>query len=271
MGAATFIKGIRFQRNKGYAICHIDNFSNDIGNILREQLSAVCYGSSKANSSRKAYTYKKTLTEFLERYESKAPYTQMGMIGELLTHILVFKYFSEFNAVSPYFNLEERSIKKGFDVVLYSRGENELWITEVKSGELHKDKNANETVASLLGTAKRDLQKRLNENEISLWENAINGARSVLEDKKDVKDAVMEILYDFEDDVAEENAISTNKNVILVASLFSCLSDEINELEVKKFSDKVIKTKTFRDVIVFTFQKETYQRIVDFLKLEAAS
>ncbi|WP_218638971.1 DUF1837 domain-containing protein [Paenibacillus peoriae] len=271
MGTAAVIKGIRFLRKTGYAICHIDKFSKEMGDVLREQLSSVCYGSSKAESSRKAYTYRKTLKEFLERYESKAPDTQMGMIGELLTHILVFKYFSEFNAVSPYFNLEERSIKKGFDVVLYSRGENELWITEVKSGELHKNKNANETTASLLGTAKRDLQKRLNENEISLWENAINGAKSVLEDKRDVKDAVIEILYNFEDDVADENAISTNKNVILVASLFSCLSDEIKELEVKKFSDKVIKTKTFRDVIVFTFQKETHQRIVDFLKSEAAS
>lgn len=269
METATFIRGIRFQRTKGYAICHIDNFSEDIKDILREQLSSICYGSSKAASSRKAYTYRNTLKEFLERYESKPPDTQMGMIGELLTHILVFKYFSEFKAVSPYFNLEERSIKKGFDVVLYSRGKKELWITEVKSGELHKDKNANETIVSLLGTAKRDLQKRLNENEISLWENAINGARSVLEDKKDLKDAVMEILYDFEDDITEENAISTNKNVILVASLFSCLSDEIKEGEISRFSVKVLKAKTFRDVIVFTFQKATYQSIVDFLKAEA--
>ncbi|MGO4731830.1 hypothetical protein [Paenibacillus sp. 2KB_22] len=271
MGVERVIDGIRFQRKEGYAVCHIDNFSQDMGDVLRKELSAVCYGSAKAKSTRKAYTYEKTLTEFLERYETKAPDTQMGMIGELLTHILVINYFSEFNCVSPYFNLEERSIKKGFDVVLYSSGDNELWITEVKSGEIHKNKNSNETLSDLLGTAKRDLQKRLNENEISIWENAINGAKSVLEDQKDVKDAVMEILYDFEDDVAEENAISNNKNVILVASLFSCLTDEIGIDEVQKFSKKVLKANKFRDVIVFSFQKRTYQRIIDFLRSEAAS
>lgn len=241
--SVPIIKGIRFLRQQGYAICHIDYLSDEIKEVLRKQLSSVCYGPSKAASVRKNYNYKNTLKEFLKRYETKTHETKMGMIGELLTHILVMQFFSEFSAVSPYFNLEERSIKKGFDVVLYSGGNNELWITEVKSGELHKDKDSNETMTSLLGTAKRDLKKRLNENEITFWENAINGATLALENKRDMKDAVIEILGNIGDQIADEKALSTDKNVILVASLFSCLSDEIDENEMKKYSKKIKKGK----------------------------
>jgi len=265
----TLVKGIRFQRKKEFAICHIDDFSEDIKTVLRKQLSTVCYGPSKASTTRKTYNYKNTLKEFLKRYDTKTSDTKMGMIGELLTHILIFQFFSEFSAVSPYFNLEERSIKKGFDVVLYSRGKNELWITEVKSGGLHRNKNASETITDLLGTAKRDLQRRLNENETTFWENAINGATLALENKKDMKDAVMEILGYISDEVADEKALSADKNVILVGSLFSRLSDEIKEQEVKKFSGRMKMEKVFRNVIVFSFQKETYQKVVDFLREEA--
>lgn len=265
----TLVKGIRFQRKQEFAICHIDDLSDDMKAVLRKQLSTVCYGPSKASSTRKTYNYKSTLKEFLQRYDSKSPDTKMGMIGELLTHILIFQFFSEFNAVSPYFNLEERSIKKGFDVVLYSRGNNELWITEVKSGGLHRNKNASETIIDLLGTAKRDLQKRLNENEITFWENAINGATIALENKNDMKDAVIEILGYISDEVVEERALSADKNVILVGSLFSHLSDEIKEQEVRKFSGKIKTEKVFRNVIVFSFQKETYQKVVNFLREEA--
>ncbi|MFC5471580.1 Hachiman antiphage defense system protein HamA [Cohnella suwonensis] len=265
----AIVTGIRFQRRNEFAICHIDHLSNEIKEVIRNQLSAVCYGLSKAASVRKTYNYKNTLKEFLKRYDSKSSDTKLGMIGELLTHILIFQFFTEFNAVSPYFNLEERSIKKGFDVILYSRGKKELWITEVKSGERHQNKNAGETIITLLGTAKRDLEKRLNENEVTFWENAINGATTALANKKDMKDAVMDILGEIGDEVAEERAKSTDKNVILVASLFASLTDEIKEYEVNNFTGKLSKDKPFKNVIVFSIQKATYQNVVDFLREEA--
>jgi Cap4 SAVED domain len=265
------ISGVRLIKKDKYAICHINEFSDELKSLIRTQLSSVCYGVSKASMKRKAYNYKNTLKEFLTRYESKTPDTKVGMIGELLTHILIIQYFPEYNTVSPYFNLEERSIKKGFDVVLYSKDKNELWITEVKSGELHKNKNSNETNKVLLGNAKRDLKKRLNENEITFWENAINGAYSALDNHKDTKDAVVEILGEIEDEVSEDKVVSTDKNVILVGSLFSCLSDLIQEIPIEDFSNSVIGEKIFKDVIVLSIQKKTYVKIVEFLKEEVTT
>ncbi|MNW63378.1 hypothetical protein D3C74_415870 [compost metagenome] len=120
-----------------------------------------------------------------------------------------------------------------------------------------------------MGTAKRDLNRRLNENHTTFWENAINGATIALENKKDMKDAVVEILGNIEDEIVDENAKSTDKNVILVSSLFSGLSDEIKENDIKGASLSIAGEKIFKDVIVFSFQKSTYQKVVDFLKSEA--
>ncbi|GAB6615693.1 MULTISPECIES: hypothetical protein [Bacillus] len=262
------IDGVRFLKRKNHAICHIDFFSNGFKSLVRNQLSSVCHGPSKASWQRKAYNYKNTLKGFLDRYDSKSDDIKIGMIGELLTHLLILEYFPEFNAVSPYFNMEEKSVKKGFDIILFSKENSEIWITEVKSGELHKNKNANQTNKVLLGKAKRDLKGRLNENESTLWENAINGALVALEDKRDAKDAVLEILSDISDEVEENKAISTDKNVILVTSLFASFSDQIEEGEIKIYSDRVKKEKLFKELVVFSIQKNTYERVVEFLREE---
>ncbi|MNI93288.1 hypothetical protein D3C73_1512140 [compost metagenome] len=84
-----------------------------------------------------------------------------------------------------------------------------------------------------------------------------------------MKDAVVEILGCIEDDIVDKKAKSIDKNVILVSSLFSCLSDEITEAEVKGATLNIAKEKIFKDLIVFSFQKGTYKRIEDFLKSEA--
>ncbi|MCB2356411.1 DUF1837 domain-containing protein [Clostridium estertheticum] len=263
------LKDIRFQKRKNYSICHIDDFSDDLKNLIKKQLSSVCNGTSKASSDRKAYSYKSTIKEFLKRYNTKPLKTKIGMVGELLTHILILNYFTEFNTVSPYFNLEERSIKKGFDIVLYSTNDNALWITEVKSGQLHKDKSVNETNKDLLRTANRDLERRLNENEVSIWENAINGASIVLDKNKDMKDAVIEILGSISDEIVDENGISNDKNVILVSSLFSSLSDEIKENEVKTTYNTLENKNNFNNLIAFSIQKGTYTKVIEFFKKEA--
>ncbi|ASB55314.1 hypothetical protein S100072_04009 [Bacillus velezensis] len=165
--------------------------------------------------------------------------------------------------------MEERSITKGFDILLYSKNQNELWITEVKSGELQKDKTTNQTNNILLGKAKIDLKTRLNENKDTLWENAINKATVALDNIKDTKEAVISILGDIEDEIYEQKAVSTDKNVILVTSLFSSLKDELQENVIEKFYTLTSSEKIFRKVLVLSIQKNTYKKVVEFLKDEA--
>ncbi|WP_252248165.1 DUF1837 domain-containing protein [Clostridium sp. ZBS20] len=262
------IDGIRFKKDKDYAICHIVEFSDELKRLIREQLSFICYGASNAASTRKIYNYNNTLKEFIKRYDEKWDNTQKGMIGELIIHVLINEFFPEYETVSPFFNIEERSIKKGFDVVLTNKTNNMMWITEIKSGELHKDKDANETNIDLLNTAKLDLYGRLNGENQSLWLNAINGAKIALDSKKDFKDAVIDILEEYGDCSTDNKIDSRNMNVFLSSVVFSDLRNSITESRVKNKYESIIKEKKFSGTVVLSVQKETYNKIYNFLKSE---
>lgn len=262
------IEGIKFEKEDEYAICHILNFSDELKKLIRNQLSFICYGAANASSTRKIYNYNNTLKEFIKRYDQKADKTQKGMIGELIVHILINEFFIEYETISPFFNIEERSIKKGFDVVLTNKTNHMMWITEVKSGELHKGKDANETTVDLLNTAKVDLHDRLNGENQSLWLNAINGAKIALENKNDFKDVVIEILEGYGDDSVDNKIDSRNMNVFLSSVVFSDLSNTIDRSRVKKKYDSIINEKKFNGTVILSVQKETYNKIYNFLKSE---
>lgn len=262
--------GVVSNKQDGYAIFHILKFSEEMKKLIRQQLSSICYGASNARSSRKTYNYNSTIKEFIKRYNSKNENIQKGMIGELLIHILLNEFFPNFETVTPFFNLEERSVKKGFDVVLTDKVEKSIWITEVKSGEIHKDKNANETTMDLLEKAKIDLFTRLNDDENqSLWLNAINGAKIAYDSHNDLKDAVIDILEKCADDSQDGNINSNDINVFLASVLFSSLDDLIEEKAVRGKCDRIKNQKKFRCIFVLAIQKATYIKVYEFLEKEA--
>lgn len=264
------ISGISFTKKLGYAVCHFVDLSDEIEELLRGQLTFICYGQSASQSGLSVYNYKNTLKEFLTRYESKNEDKQKGMIGEMLSHLVINEFFPEYHVVSPFFNKEERSVKKGFDVVLSSKQSNEIWITEVKSGELHKNKDSDETTTDLLGTAKRDLVNRLNKKEsLSLWLNAINDAKLVFERNNDLKDAIVEILDGYGSKGSSSTLTSAEMNVFLVSALFAPLSDPITQEAIERKTCSIESVKSFKALFLLSMQKETYVRIYEFLKEES--
>lgn len=261
--------GVDYCKGDKYAVFIINDLSEDIKESIREQLSLICHGSDYANSGRKTYGYRNTVREFIKRYEKKSEKTQLGMIGELLVHLLIQNYFDEYKSVTPYFNMEERSIKKGYDVVLTEVDSPVLWITEVKSGELHKDKDANQTINDLVGTAKTDLTTRLNEENTPLWMEAVNGAKISFDSNDVMKQAVMDILWDWSDDAADGTYTSSDKNVILTGVLFAGTADSVTEENIKKKQKTIASGKEFNSVFVLAVQKEAYTAVYNFLKDEA--
>lgn len=264
------IDGIQFEKKSGYAVCHINDLTSEIKQRLRHQLSFICYGRSCSESGKELFNYANTLKEFLERYLSKSPKIQKGMIGELLSHFIINEYFPDYYVVSPFFNKEERSIKKGFDVVLSSKSDYSIWITEVKSGGLHKNKNANETAKDLLGTAKRDLFDRLSKENRSLWLNAINDAKIAYEHHNDLKDSILDILEDYGTKSGTSDAyVSSDMNVFLVSALFAPLSELIEASVIKAKVSEIKAEKLFKALFIMTIQKGTYKKVFEFLKQES--
>lgn len=76
------------------------------------------------------------------------------MIGELLVHIIV-NIEGKYTPASPFLNMEERSFRKGYDLVMYDSDTDELWINEVKSGNKQKaQKDSSAAAVGLINTAK---------------------------------------------------------------------------------------------------------------------
>ncbi|MBW2185914.1 MAG: DUF1837 domain-containing protein [Deltaproteobacteria bacterium] len=263
------IDGINFKRNDNYAICHIEYLSADIKELIRANLSTICHGSYTSDySDDPLFGYEATLASFLDRYKSKAPQTQKGMVGEFLSHILITALFDEFDVVSAFFNLEEKSIKKGFDLLLYKSLDDSVWITEVKSGNLHKGKTHDQTTSTLLNSAKGDLNGRLNEQEKMYWYNAVNSVRCALNDEKDYKNTLLGILIKEGNTAAQKKANSTDNCVVLVSNLFEPLDNRITEEPPKKLLVNINKEAIFSETVVFCIQKTTYSRVINFLESE---
>jgi hypothetical protein len=268
---SKLIDGVSVSRNGDYAICHIDNISDQLKDLIRAKLTSICHGSFVSDYKNvPLISYKATLKSFLERYKNKADTTKIGMIGELLSHTLIPEYFEEFEVVSAFFNMEEKSIRKGFDLILYRSTDPSVWITEVKSGNLHKDKDHDETVWDLLDTAKADLNTRLNAQEMTFWLNALYSVRKSIGDTADYKGTLESILLGYGEKATNETASSDDKFVVLVSSLFEPLKTKIRVKTAASFHKKVSMTKTFSKVVVFCMQKTTYSKVAEFLENEAA-
>ncbi|MFC1467279.1 hypothetical protein ACFLQY_01115 [Verrucomicrobiota bacterium] len=263
------IDGVNFKQGEGYATCHIDEFSEELESCLRSHLATICHGDHLASRGLKSYTYESTLIIFCERYENKTDETKKGMIGELLCHVLFSEYFPEYEIISPFFNMEEKSIRKGFDLVLYSRSEKNVWISEVKSGELLINDTPDKATQRYLDAGKKDLNRRLNENSNTFWLNAVNAACIAISNCRDYKDAVIRILDQEGGAALNHAAASSDNNVVFVSALFADISDKFAENIPKNFSRELQSESLFERSFVFSVQKSTYDKIADFILREA--
>ena len=190
------------------------------------------------------------------------------MIGELLVHIIL-KIESRFTSASPFFNMEERSFKKGYDVALFESTTNELWFAEVKSGSIQKgQKDASSAVAGLINNAKKDLEMRLKDSNVSLWLNALNAAKLSMSDSNHQKDAVIKLLRQCSDDAVAGNNSSDLFNVVLSATLFHPISERTEAAKVEQKYTEIIQEGLFRKVLIIVIQKETFDAVYDFLESE---
>ena len=262
------IQGLTVQNTDSYSVFIISELSEELKTIIRTRLSAVCHGVAKSDSGRAFYCYKSTLKEFVKRYSEKSDNQKKGMIGELLLHMLISELLDDYEINSPFFNTEERNVKKGFDIVLNKKGTTDIWLAESKSGELHTGKDTSQTVVELISKAQNDLYDRLNGDSVSLWHNAVNGASLAIKKARDDKEAIIEILENHGVLADNSELKSSDMNVILVGTVFNTTTDPINSSKIQEKYDRVDKSRKFKDVYLVAIQKNTYTAIYDFLESE---
>tara|TARA_B100000678_G_scaffold291403_1_gene308125 strand:+ start:10573 stop:11373 length:801 start_codon:yes stop_codon:yes gene_type:complete len=261
------LKGVQLEKSETGSLCFtIEDISDELKVVIRARLSEICHGAAKASRTTLIYSYQATLKAFFGKFDKKSLDTQKGMIGELLTHVLFLHYEDEFRAASPFFNMEEDSIKKGFDLVLHHKGTSEIWFVEVKAGECGVESSINK-LGGLLSLAKNDLKTALNSERNTLWQNAVNGANLVMQDSE-LKSQIETLLESFNEKAVAGASVSTDYNAVLVAVCFSGEQTFATgaEFEGRHISQKDMKE--FRDLMSIALQKATIQSVVDFLRSE---
>ena len=161
----------------------INDLSEELKNYIRKKFVFICTGDTENK-------YQSVLKDFIQRInkndkENKKNQSHLkGIIGELLAHIFIENSSINLNKISALFNLEERASKKSFDIIMTNNDENDLWFTEVKSGSLDKDhKTSDKKNISLINNSKKDLVDKFNSKDKSIWYNAINHAKVIIDSK----------------------------------------------------------------------------------------
>lgn len=265
------MNGVIFEQdeNSFATICIVEEFSDELKNLIRQNLSSICLGAAQGNSQREVYSYENTLREFINRLQAKNEDQKKGMIGELLAHILLISHFEDFSIISPFFNMEDRGMKKAFDVILFHSTEQRLYFTEVKAGGVNQensDTNAKNLI--LLREAKRDILEKIQSNNDKNWLNAINGAKLALE-SMNIRDIVVSSLENCLSLSQTQESDAGNENVILVSAIYNNISDRLILRNVTDYSETVQTENNFNFSIIFSIQKQTYERVSDFLESEA--
>lgn len=260
----TLVHGITIETLQDVTIYYIRSISDDLKKLIRDYLSSICHGKKKADKHLQAYSYKKTVTEFIKRFRnSDDENRKKGMIGELLFHLIMAIFKNYFKPASILFNLEENSFKKGFDACFFK--EKELWIAEVKSGGCNNPNSPDKAIINLINRAKIDLNKRLNSKETHLWLNAINHAESAMKDNDDDKDAVLQIL----DQCYENEPTSADKNVILCSVLLHRMSTTFSKQSFSESHQKIKDSMIFNQSIIIAIQNSEIEELHSFLESES--
>ena len=266
----VLVSGVIKEDYSDYTLYYIENFSNALKQEIHNRLVAVCHGADQAKSKSKIYSYHETVKEFIKRYKNNksSEERKKGMIGELLVHV-VLEIEGRFTIASPFFNMEERSFKKGYDIALFESTTGELWIAEVKSGELQNNqKNASSAMIGLINTAKNDLKKRLNNPRTSLWLNALNAAKIAMDSSNNQKDIIINLLEKCANDAVDGTTSGDKFNVVLAGTLFHPISERMEASKVGQKHTKVVRESLFKKVFIVAIQKDTFDAVYDFLESE---
>lgn len=266
----TSLNGVCFYNSEDgkTSFCIVEKFSEELKELIRENLTSICHGPYRSKYEKKSYHYKKTVKQFnsfsakydLEKYK--------GLVGELLAHIFI-KYFNkDMRPVSLFFNMEENSMTKGYDILFAGGNSSKLWVVEVKSGQ-SSTKDYFEEHKGYLGTAKTQLKSNLNSPAEYRWRKAKNAIDIGTGFKKE-KVKIKEILNRKEDEAIDGIATSLDCNVVLVSTLYTSSKKNILP-ELETLQNTYFQKKEFNDLYVFSINKKTFEKVITFLEQEGKS
>lgn len=239
----------------------------ELQNLLRSQLSNICYGPERVNIEPDEYTYRAACRQLhanLDRYDEVKKY---GLVGELLMHILAPQLLG-FNAesMSTLLALQNQNVKPGFDLNFHDKDEKKIWYGEVKSGLNLEDRKV------LIARARDGLRNYFN-NIGSTGEKSTHY-------RWEAAKSEVAVMFASEDRVtltqlltSDRSSIQRNdgkrRNAILMTVNFGDDSYDIDgDQDINDSITSLERMGCFDDYLVISSHKRTFDDIIDFLKNE---
>lgn len=235
----------------GYAI-NIEKIEDDFAKYIDDKLIEICKGKRDIKLS----TVK---TEFINYLELKKQSNLLpGSVSEFFIHI--FLNSQKFKQEFLYFNLEENSIKKGFDGY-YSKG-NKDWVLESKSttqiNKKHKD---------IISIGYNGVKNKIEgvDNKNNPWEEAYNHASLRTVSTADTllkKLSALSELY-------TEKKYGKIKDFDIIVSSTIFLENEWSEIDIEELKKDItdyLDDKDYTSIIVICLNKKSTAHLLQYLK-----
>lgn len=230
----------------------IENLTSDLKNYINEHLLEICRGENHINELK--YIKKQLVTFFENKDENKIH----GSLGELFSHF----YFksSGFNPRFMFLNLEENSLKKGFDG-FYER-EGIVWILDSKSGRFDsKDISHRSKVLEAYNSLNKQVGGETRNNP---WENAFQHANS-----RDINSTttLLETIRSFSNNYLDKKYVNLEtQNIILASTIYWYDEWEFKKVdEVLDNLENVENNFKFLNLIIFCCNQQSYKEFLNYL------
>ncbi len=245
---------ININNNVNLHIFELEEITDDIKSFIDSKITNITNG----RRPRDLKIVKNKLKKFLA--SKKGSNTEMGAIAEFFIHL----YLSTQNYKQEclFFNLEENSIKKGFDGY-YSKDTLE-WIMESKSG-LSSTKGISHK--SKIKEAYDDLDNKLKGNvSNNPWENAYNHSKH---GDVNTKQSIVQNIEKFSDEF-ELGIFKDIKDFNIIPSATIFLDGTWNN-DIEKIKQEIttlISTLQYQKLEVICFTKKSLNIFIDYLNLK---
>lgn len=262
------VDGIEVESMNGATLVIVRAISDAFRLHVRDRLAEYCYGATTVSEDTGFYSFEKTVAEFLERYNPKPRKTQLGMAGELIVHVLMPLLHAELTSAAVYFNKEERSIKKGFDLTFLGSSESAIWYGEVKSGEVSSSSNADAKAAALIDVAASSLSSMLEDvSLLSRWDAALIDTRLTLE--LGLATTARDLLRSDSETVRVGGALT--KRVLLAGAVMHELGHcVVSTAGVERIVETIASSELFSEAKILVIQQEALEAIIEHLREVAA-
>ncbi|MGC9627810.1 UNVERIFIED_CONTAM: hypothetical protein KWF18_12155 [Acinetobacter pittii] len=245
--------------NRYLHVIKVNKYEGKLSELINKYLTRICEGEPDDEEQTDVPRVMRRLHKFLL---TKNETTKMGAIAEFFIHLYLndSNYKQEF----LFFNLEEKSIKKGFDGVFTKS--DEIYILESKSG--------NESTSGISHLAKvkeayRDLKKYFDGSSEkggnNPWRNAYNHASHGDIKARDSLKKQIRTLANLYDD--EEYTDIKDYNIIPCSTIF--LNENWNEEHINNFinSSEYVSSLEAKSVNVIILTKLDMLNFINFLEL----